>query len=178
VPLPLLRQLIGMALRRARQRQGRTLREVAASAGVSVAYLSELERGRKEASSEILAAVCRALGWQISDLLDDVQAELARGREEVRPVLSHTTARPLPAAGRRPYEGRLCTVTPARPGAPARRSTGPGRTERRVAHLQRPDEPQRQSLADWLDQLAGRPGPADGRYPVVTASAGALSPRC
>jgi transcriptional regulator with XRE-family HTH domain len=178
VPLPLLRHLIGIALRRARQRQGRTLREVAASAGVSIAYLSELERGRKEASSEVLAAICRALGWQISDLLDDVQEELARqrGREEVRPVLARPAAnRPVPA-GRRPYEGRLCAVTPLRP---ARQPAGPGRTAHRVAHLDRPGEAERQSLVAWLDELYGLPaaGPA-GTYPVVTAAAGGLSPRC
>jgi transcriptional regulator with XRE-family HTH domain len=135
VPLPLLRQLIGAALRRARLGQGRTLREVAAVAGVSIAYLSELERGRKEASSEVLAAVCRALGWQISDLLDDVQQELAgrRGLDGVRPVLSRAT-RPLSAA-RRPYDGRLCTLTPIRPGIPAPRPPGP------IDHVAAPLEP-------------------------------------
>ena len=58
---PLLRHVIGGILRRARLAQGRTLVDVAASARVSTAYLSEVERGRKEASSEVLAAVCGAL---------------------------------------------------------------------------------------------------------------------
>ena len=57
----LLRQLLGDVLRRLRVRQGRTLREVSASARVSLGYLSEVERGRKEASSEFLAAICAAL---------------------------------------------------------------------------------------------------------------------
>jgi transcriptional regulator with XRE-family HTH domain len=74
----LLRHLIGAALRRARQRQGRTLREVADAARVSMPYLSEVERGRKEASSEVLAAICRALGLRLSDLLEEVRQELTR----------------------------------------------------------------------------------------------------
>ncbi len=73
----LLRQLIGAALRRARLGQGRTLREVADAARVSMPYLSEVERGRKEASSEVLAAICRALGLRLSDLLDEVRHDLA-----------------------------------------------------------------------------------------------------
>ena len=74
----LLRHLIGAALRRARQRQGRTLREVADAARVSMPYLSEVERGRKEASSEVLAAICRALGLRLSDLLEEVRQDLTR----------------------------------------------------------------------------------------------------
>jgi transcriptional regulator with XRE-family HTH domain len=74
----LLRRLLGLVLRRIRLRQGRTLREVAEAAGVSVPYLSEIERGLKEASSEILAAVCRALRLRLSDLLEEVRLELLR----------------------------------------------------------------------------------------------------
>jgi transcriptional regulator with XRE-family HTH domain len=74
----LLRHLIGAALRRARLRQGRTLREVADAAQVSMPYLSEVERGRKEASSEVLAAICRALGLRLSELLEDVRQDLTR----------------------------------------------------------------------------------------------------
>jgi transcriptional regulator with XRE-family HTH domain len=73
----LLRHAIGAVLRRIRQQQGRTLREVADTARVSVPYLSEVERGRKEASSEILAAVCLALGVSLRALLDEASAELA-----------------------------------------------------------------------------------------------------
>jgi transcriptional regulator with XRE-family HTH domain len=73
----LLRHALGDVLRRMRQQQGRTLREVAETARVSVPYLSEVERGRKEASSEILAAVCLALGVSLRALLDLAGAELA-----------------------------------------------------------------------------------------------------
>jgi transcriptional regulator with XRE-family HTH domain len=73
----LLRRSIGSALRRARQRQGRTLREVAHTARVSMPYLSEVERGRKEVSSEILAAICVALGLRLIELLDEVREDLA-----------------------------------------------------------------------------------------------------
>ena len=57
----LLREVIGDVLRRARTEQGRTLREVSDTARVSLGYLSEVERGRKEASSELLSAICGAL---------------------------------------------------------------------------------------------------------------------
>lgn len=76
--MSLLRRVIGGVLRRHRQRQGRTLREVAQSAGVSVPYLSEVERGRKEASSEVLAAICRALGISLSDLLGEARDDMRR----------------------------------------------------------------------------------------------------
>ncbi|WP_159944831.1 MULTISPECIES: helix-turn-helix domain-containing protein [unclassified Nocardiopsis] len=66
---PLMRDLIGDLLRRTRTEQGRTLREVAEEAQVSLPYLSEIERGRKEASSEVLAAVYRSLGLSMSDVL-------------------------------------------------------------------------------------------------------------
>ena len=76
--MALLRRVIGTVLRRVRQHQGRTLREVAEAAGVSLPYLSEVERGTKEASSEVLAAICRALGLPMPDLLDEVRRELLR----------------------------------------------------------------------------------------------------
>ncbi|GIF77486.1 hypothetical protein Asi02nite_70040 [Asanoa siamensis] len=73
----LLREVFGRLLRRARQRQGRTLAEVAREARVSAQYLSEVERGRKEPSSEVLAAVCGALGVDLPDLLLAARHELA-----------------------------------------------------------------------------------------------------
>jgi transcriptional regulator with XRE-family HTH domain len=69
---PLLRTMIGEVLRRARTEQGRTLADVARAARVSLPYLSELERGRKEASSEVLAAVCDALRIDLTDVLAEV----------------------------------------------------------------------------------------------------------
>ena len=75
-PRPLLRTVVGEALRRHRQEQGRTLAEVAREACVSVQYLSEVERGRKEPSSEVLAAVCDSLRIELPDLLAEVRQEL------------------------------------------------------------------------------------------------------
>ncbi len=72
-----LRTLLGDALRETRLRQHRTLREVSGAARVSLGYLSEVERGQKEASSELLASICRALGVRLSDVLRDVSEELS-----------------------------------------------------------------------------------------------------
>ena len=68
----LLRNALGDTLRHARTRQNRTLRDVSTAANVSLGYLSEVERGRKEASSELLASICDALDLELSDLLDSV----------------------------------------------------------------------------------------------------------
>jgi transcriptional regulator with XRE-family HTH domain len=73
---PVLRMHIGEALRRNRLAQRRTLADVARAARVSVPYLSEVERGRKEASSEVLAAVCDALEIELSDVLAEVEEVL------------------------------------------------------------------------------------------------------
>src|SRR3954451_3288150 len=81
--MALLRRVIGLVLRRARTAQGKTLRDVAELSRVSLQYLSEVERGRKEASSEVLAAICAALGWTIVDLLDAVRTELVGAHVEV-----------------------------------------------------------------------------------------------
>jgi transcriptional regulator with XRE-family HTH domain len=64
-------------LRARRQSQHRTLREVSTAANVSLGYLSEIERGQKEASSELLAAICEALGAQLSELLREVSHTVA-----------------------------------------------------------------------------------------------------
>src|SRR3954467_2798323 len=73
----LFRRLLGDVLRRHRQRQGRTLRDVAASARISLGYLSEVERGRKEASSELLASLCEALDISLADVLREVSHDIA-----------------------------------------------------------------------------------------------------
>jgi transcriptional regulator with XRE-family HTH domain len=73
----LLREVIGDVLRRARTEQGRTLREVSDSARVSLGYLSEVERGRKEASSELLSAICGALDVPLSRVLSDAGDQMA-----------------------------------------------------------------------------------------------------
>jgi len=73
----LLRKVIGDSLRARRLGQRRTLREVSTAANVSLGYLSEIERGHKEASSELLAAICDALGAPLSEMLTDVSATMA-----------------------------------------------------------------------------------------------------
>lgn len=105
----LLREAIGDSLRRARVSQSRTLREVSNSARVSLGYLSEVERGRKEASSELLAAICEALDVPISDMLVDVSESMAestatavsaqtRIAEDTRIVIPAPSGRALAAA--------------------------------------------------------------------------------
>jgi transcriptional regulator with XRE-family HTH domain len=86
-PRPLLRTILGDVLRRTRREQRRTLADVARVARVSMPYLSEVERGRKEASSEVLAAICDSLGIDLAELLAEVGRELTdlrirRGRFE------------------------------------------------------------------------------------------------
>jgi XRE family transcriptional regulator, stress-response regulator len=88
---PLLRNTLGDVLRRIRLRQGRTLAEVAKLARVSLPYLSELERGRKEASSEVLAAICEALEVSLPDVLAEVRREML-GIRFRQPALIRLTA--------------------------------------------------------------------------------------
>jgi transcriptional regulator with XRE-family HTH domain len=73
----LLRHAFGYVLRKRRLERGKTLRELAQEARISLPYLSEIERGRKEASSEILWALCRVLDITEQQLLEDVAAEYA-----------------------------------------------------------------------------------------------------
>jgi transcriptional regulator with XRE-family HTH domain len=73
-----LRQTIGETLRGIRLRQRRTLREVSTAARVSLGYLSEIERGQKEPSSELLAAICSALDVTLSELFREVSDSLHR----------------------------------------------------------------------------------------------------
>jgi len=71
------REVLGAELRRVRQLQGRTLRDVSAAASVSLGYLSEVERGEKEASSEMLIAICGALDVRLSVVLATVADDIA-----------------------------------------------------------------------------------------------------
>lgn len=73
----LMRQEIGDVLRDFRLQKGRTLRQVAGDASVALGYLSEVERGQKEASSEILSAVADALETPLSIILGEVSQRLA-----------------------------------------------------------------------------------------------------
>ena len=79
----LLRSAVGSELRAARVAQSRTLRDVAADARVSLGYLSEVERGQKEASSELLAAICAALNIQLSTLLSDVTTKISKSEKTI-----------------------------------------------------------------------------------------------
>ena len=79
----LLRPSVGQSLRAARTSQGRTLRDVARDARVSLGYLSEVERGQKEASSELLNAICAALGLTLSSVISDVSRDIS-SREAIK----------------------------------------------------------------------------------------------
>ena len=93
----LLRQEIGDVLREQRQQQSRTLREVSAAARVSLGYLSEVERGQKEASSELLASICGALELPMSRVLSEVSERVADAERLERGVASLPVT---PARGR------------------------------------------------------------------------------
>nr|WP_202886075.1 helix-turn-helix transcriptional regulator [Kribbella sandramycini] len=88
----MLREVIGNVFRRLRRERGITLRELAERAQVSVPYLSEIERGRKEPSSEILAAICRGLELELTDLLTEVQFDLATAVRSTLPIRLRTTS--------------------------------------------------------------------------------------
>ena len=105
----LLRHLLGDALRRLRLRQGRTLREVSAAARVSLGYLSEVERGQKEASSELLASICGALGAPLSQVLREVSDSFALAELQSEPVFTGVRE-PSPGVARVPQ-----AKAPARP---------------------------------------------------------------
>lgn len=112
---PLWRNIVGDVLRRERRAQQRTLKDVADAARISMPYLSELERGRKEASSEVLAAAAHALGLGLADLLALAHRELAR-----------------PARTRHGRPGPAAPVVPAAPAAPGR-AAAEGAEDARVA---------------------------------------------
>ena len=105
----LLRHLLGDALRRLRLRQGRTLREVSAAARVSLGYLSEVERGQKEASSELLGSICSALGTPLSQVLREVSDNFALAELQNEPVLT---------GAREPQRSSGTPAGPARPAVP------------------------------------------------------------
>jgi transcriptional regulator with XRE-family HTH domain len=101
--MTLLRRQLGAVLRRHREAQQRTLRDVAGRAGVSLGYLSEVERGVKEASSELLAAICGALALSLPDLLVEVAGELYQAMPPVLVGVPEdvAVARRLPAGDAR-----------------------------------------------------------------------------
>jgi transcriptional regulator with XRE-family HTH domain len=124
----LLRRILGDVLRRHRLRQSRTLRDVSVAAGVSLGYLSEVERGRKEASSELLAAICSALDVSLAEVLREASDDLAREerRRRVVPVGFGTTPPAAFAAPQatRPVAG-VPPLVPSRSQRPRSRPAAP-----------------------------------------------------
>jgi transcriptional regulator with XRE-family HTH domain len=152
----LLRHLLGDALRRLRLRQGRTLREVSASARVSLGYLSEVERGQKEASSELLGSICSALDTPLSQVLREVSDNFALAELQNEPVL--TGARePGPSVG-----------GPDAPPAGPAKAAGPADAKVRLGA----SAGGRQLVVRDRPAMAGRvpgrtiPSPAPGRIPA------------
>ena len=129
----LLRQMLGDALRRLRLRQGRTLREVSAAARVSLGYLSEVERGQKEASSELLASICGALGAPLSQVLREVSDSFALAELQNEPVFDA------------PVEPALTAPARARPAAADQVPGGQAAAHRIPAPVRVP-EPAKQRL--------------------------------
>ena len=130
--MTLLRTHLGSTLRGYRLSQRRTLRDVSGAARVSLGYLSEVERGQKEASSELLASICDALDVELADLLAEVSQELrGTGEGAVRPLPQPAAA---PAAEAQPAEQPAAAEQPvAEPalalvgaGLPARSSVRRG----------------------------------------------------
>lgn len=108
----LFRRLLGEVLRSRRMHQGRTLRQISADARVSLGYISEIERGQKEASSELLASICSALDVPLSEILSEVSDAVALEEAAMQIALDEAlkTAE-LPA-------------TPLRTGSRAGKNTG------------------------------------------------------
>ena len=98
---PLWREVLGRRLRVLRQEQQETLSETAARAGISPQYLSEIERGRKEPSSEMIAALAGALGTTLIDLTEHVAGDLRR-QLSLAPRASRTQRGPTRPARTRP----------------------------------------------------------------------------
>jgi hypothetical protein len=156
----LLRHLLGDVLRRLRLRQGRTLREVSASARVSLGYLSEVERGQKEASSELLSAICSALDTPLSQVLREVSDNFALAELQSNPVLSgprEPVLRPGPVA---PLGGRV------RPGMHAAKDEVLGRVSLREVAAEL--GPGKREIADdrAFDGLARYSGDITDMIPV------------
>ena len=132
--MAVIRQVIGETIRATRLRQRRTLRQVSTAARVSLGYLSEIERGQKEPSSELLAAICAALDVRLSDLFAEVSDTMRREEKRVDvarhgPALIAGTTSGVRAAAdvsaAAPADqsrgGRQSPRAPVRPG-----SAGPG----------------------------------------------------
>jgi transcriptional regulator with XRE-family HTH domain len=139
--MTLLRTQLGTTLRGHRLRQRRTLRDVSGRARVSLGYLSEVERGQKEASSELLASICDALDVELADLLAEVSSELRGAGADRQPVRSvgdtgREPVRSVDGADREPAEetGTGMVTAPAAAGEPALALVGSGHPARGAGH--------------------------------------------
>ena len=103
--MALLREAVGQTLRHARTTQSRTLRDVARAARVSLGYLSEVERGQKEASSELLNSICEALGLTLSSVITDVSLEI-RAQESAKLSVVDAAYVRYPGRSAPPYRER------------------------------------------------------------------------
>jgi transcriptional regulator with XRE-family HTH domain len=129
----LMRRLLGDVLRQRRQRDGRTLRQVAAAARISPGYLSEIERGQKEPSSELLASISDALDVRLSDLMREVSGELAAAELATGQVPAVSVPSPqVPTTDKIPATkitarptGTPVAVSGAKPGARSMRRPAP-----------------------------------------------------
>jgi transcriptional regulator with XRE-family HTH domain len=129
----LLRRLVGDVLRRHRLRQSRTLRDVSATARVSLGYLSEVERGRKEASSELLAAICAALDISLADVLREVSDDLAAVERRAMRQIGFVPSHVVSANAVKPRRGAaVATLSPARSVPAPAPSAVPSRDQRPV----------------------------------------------
>ena len=116
--MTLLRTQLGNSLRSHRLRQRRTLRDVSGAARVSLGYLSEVERGQKEASSELLASICDALELELADLLAEVSHGMRSHGAAARPEparTAETSAEPVPVAAPADPEPALALVGAGQP---------------------------------------------------------------
>ena len=144
----LFRRLLGDVLRDRRMQRGMTLREVSAEARVSLGYISEIERGQKEASSELLASLCAALDVPLSDVLREVSDAVAL--EEAAAAAPRSRSPPARRRRRRlrrltvgsvrghaGWQRRAPVRRPLAPGGPDHRHRGSGVPQRRQGLLSR-----------------------------------------
>ena len=159
----LLRHLLGDALRRLRLRQGRTLREVSAAARVSLGYLSEVERGQKEASSELLASICGALGAPLSQVLREVSDSFALAELQNEPVFAASVEPALDS----PAVASGCAGSTV----PGGQAAAPGSPAGRPAAKQSPGQPVRRASS-----RCGRPASGASRTAVEQVALAGIEP--
>ena len=164
----LLRHMLGDALRRLRLRQGRTLREVSAAARVSLGYLSEVERGQKEASSELLASICGALGAPLSQVLREVSDSFALAELQSEPVYAGPVPDGRAARADRPPAPRPGSHDGRGPGRPAAAAARPGR---RAGGARLPLAAQRKITVRPDRSIISEPGPSWTRSQLPVSAA-------